>query len=104
MSDGPYWINTKTNGTHDVCGRNGKVVRNYRADQLALADADCRRLQDGFKASQRALHEAAPDLLKALGYFIADERFHVAVGGNPIVVDAMLAEVRETYSKATGAA
>lgn len=37
-------------------------------------------------------------LRQALGYFLADDRFEVAVGGNPIVVDAMLARARQVYA------
>lgn len=41
-------------------------------------------------------HRAAR-LRKALGYFLADERFQVAVGGNPNAVEKMLAEARAIY-------
>lgn len=38
---------------------------------------------------------AYPELMKALNIFLGhDERFQVAVGGNPIAVDAMLSEFR----------
>lgn len=36
-------------------------------------------------------------LRQALGYFLDDARFQVAVGGNPIMVDAMLKRAREAY-------
>lgn len=36
-------------------------------------------------------------LRTALGWFLNDERFQVAVGGNPIAVDQMLAEARTIY-------
>ena len=45
---------------------------------------------------------AAPDLLAALKCFLQDERFDVAVGGNPIAVDAMLKQARDAVSKAEG--
>ena len=45
---------------------------------------------------------AAPDLLAALRCFIEDERFHVGIGGNPIVVDKMIAAARAAIAKATG--
>jgi hypothetical protein len=39
----------------------------------------------------------------ALRYFLCDDRFQVAVGGNPIAVDAMLAEARAALQdKETG--
>lgn len=37
-------------------------------------------------------------LREALGWFIADERFQVAVGGNPIAVEGMLAEAQARYT------
>lgn len=46
---------------------------------------------------------AAPDLLDVLRDFIDNSQFQVAVGGNPIRVDAMLAKARAAYAKATGA-
>ena len=63
---GPYWVRTNTNGTHDVCGRHSKVVRQYRAEQMAIADADCRRLQAKFSAADKQVRDAAPALFDAL--------------------------------------
>jgi hypothetical protein len=37
------------------------------------------------------------ELEAALGWFLADERFRVAVGGNPKVVERMLTEARAIY-------
>lgn len=34
------------------------------------------------------------ELTEALGWFLEDERFHVAVGGNPMVVERMIEEAR----------
>jgi len=68
---GPYWVRTNTNGTHDVCGRHGKTVRQYRADMMAAADADCRKLQAGHVRSAKQLSDAAPDLLEALEKAVA---------------------------------
>lgn len=46
---------------------------------------------------------AAPELLSIVGIFLGhDDRFQVAVGGNPNAVDAMLAKARGVYAKATG--
>jgi hypothetical protein len=47
---------------------------------------------------------AAPELLEALRWFVDDERFQVAVGGNPNVVERMIANAQAVYAKATGAA
>ena len=62
---GPYWVRTNTNGTHDVCGRHGKTVRQYPANMVAAADADCRKLQAGHAKSAKHLVDAAADLLEA---------------------------------------
>lgn len=46
------------------------------------------------------LLEAERDRLReALGWFLEDERFHVAVGGNPIAVEDMLDRARAALSK-----
>src|SRR5579883_1134976 len=39
-------------------------------------------------------------LEEALRFFLADDRFQVAVGGNPIAVDEMLAKARAALSPA----
>lgn len=53
---------------------------------------------------QRArLIAGAPDLVRALGWFINDPRFQIGVGGNPIAVDRMIADAKEIYARATGA-
>jgi hypothetical protein len=44
------------------------------------------------------------DLLAALKCFLGDERFHVAIGGNPNAVDKMLAFARAAVAKAEGSA
>ncbi len=81
MSDasipGPYWIRTTTNGKHQVCGRNGATVREYMPDQIALADADCRKLQAGYTKAERAIRDAAPELFEAL----ENLAFHADVAG-----------------------
>jgi len=49
-----------------------------------------------------------PDLIKevealreALGWFVDDDRFQVGVGGNPNVVEAMIAEAKARHSSDT---
>ena len=42
------------------------------------------------------------ELLAALQCFLSDERFDVAVGGNPIAVNRMLANARAAINRATG--
>ncbi len=39
------------------------------------------------------------ELETALGWFLDDERFRVAVGGNPHAVEKMLSEAREIYER-----
>jgi len=41
-------------------------------------------------------------LIRALSFFLDDERFQIHVGGNPNAVDAMLAEAQKTYREAIG--
>jgi hypothetical protein len=41
-----------------------------------------------------ALQAEVARLREALGWFLADPQFQVAVGGNPIVVERMLAAAR----------
>lgn len=43
------------------------------------------------------------ELLEALRWFVGDERFQVSVGGNPDVVERMIADAQAVYAKATGA-
>ncbi len=38
-------------------------------------------------------------LREALGWFVADKRFQVGVGGNPNVVEAMIAEAKNRYGE-----
>ncbi len=45
---------------------------------------------DRLTAEYASLRTVADGLAGALGCFLGDDRFHVAVGGNPIVVDRML--------------
>lgn len=49
-----------------------------------------------------ALIAAAPDLLASLKCFLEDIRFQVTVGGNPIMVDRMIAAARAAIAKAEG--
>jgi hypothetical protein len=45
---------------------------------------------------------AAPELLEIVAIFLGhDDRFQIAVGGNPSAVDAMLESARAVYAKAT---
>ena len=37
-------------------------------------------------------------LREALGWFVSDERFQVAVGGNPQVVERMIEQARQVYA------
>lgn len=48
--------------------------------------------------------EQVASLRRALGWFVDDERFDVAVGGNPNVVEPMIGEAQRIYRSAPGAA
>lgn len=39
------------------------------------------------------------ELREALGWFLADDRFHVSVGGNPIVVEDMILRARKALGQ-----
>jgi hypothetical protein len=46
--------------------------------------------------------QAAPELLEFVGILLAeDDRFQIAIGGNPNAVDEMLGRARAAYAKAT---
>lgn len=54
-------------------------------------------------AANAGLVATAPDMLAICEIFLGgDERFQVAVGGNPMVVDKMLANARIVVAKARG--
>lgn len=73
---GPYWVRTASNGEHQVCGRHGAIVRRYLPNQVQLADADCRQLQQRDAAAEKRLRDAAPAMLAALEcVFDADGNF-----------------------------
>ena len=62
----------------------------------------CRKMIDAVPANRRREAEMAYKILllrQALGYFIADPRFQVCVGGNPGVVEAMIARAKQIYEE-----
>lgn len=99
---GPYWLRTNANGSHDVCGRHGKTIRTYPADQIMMAGADVQKLQRLFKASEMALQEAAPDMLEALRAAVCavEQLCHGQDTDNQCWVT--LATVRAAIAKAEG--
>lgn len=62
---GPYWVRTATNGEHHVCGRNAVTIRKYMPHQIDMASADCRKLQAGYTKAEKAIRDAASELLAA---------------------------------------
>lgn len=58
-------------------------------------DADAHRICAELNAQATELSR----MREALGWFVADERFQVAVGGNPNVVERMIAEARDLYER-----
>ena len=71
--------------------RFAKTINPNECDELVfVAIAD-----DGSRwVSEENFDAAIDELTEALGWFMEDERFQVGVGGNPIAVEKMLAEVR----------
>lgn len=59
-------------------------------------------MMDGNQRANADLIAAAPDLYASLHALMDDSRFVVSVGGNPIVVDAMLNDARTALAKARG--
>lgn len=73
-------------------GDEPKQYENYfRAIPPAVAAAMVQEI--------RALKGALGRAAEALGWFLEDSRFRVGVGGNPNVVESMIAEAREIYNE-----
>lgn len=72
--------------------RDGQQAHNDRATLLRALDAErARRVEVEGRLGRTA---------EALGWFLHDERFRVAVGGNPNVVESMLTEARAVHEEA----
>lgn len=54
---------------------------------------------DTLRSEQNALSELLREAGEALKWFVADDRFQVAVGGNPIVVEKMISDSRAILAK-----
>ena len=65
-------------------------VEAYHSDTLMLM------------SERDALRARVERLKEALGWFLSDDRFHVAVGGNPSVVENMIARARDTMEASDG--
>lgn len=61
----------------------------------AMAAEQVTALQKQLKDTRHLLAAAR----RAIGFFIADERFQVTVGGNPLVVEDMLRQVAAIYEE-----
>lgn len=73
-------------------GDEPKQYENYfRAIPPAVAAAMVQEI--------RALKGALGRTAEALGWFLEDSRFCVGVGGNPNVVESMIAKAREIYNE-----
>jgi hypothetical protein len=82
-----------------------KMYADREAAQAALqemtAERDAARERIGHWVARLETAEARVAELEAgLSWFLTDERFQVAVGGNPIVVDRMLVDARALLPKA----
>jgi hypothetical protein len=78
----------------DLRDYNGRCAEALHALLLASADS---------AATITRLEAEKAELLAGLRIFLGhDERFHVAVGGNPIAIDRMLGAARSLLSKLEG--
>lgn len=77
-------------------------VKDGGADALSI-DVDVRTLLKALAAERARRVEVEGRLgrtAEALGWFLHDERFRVAVGGNPNAVEWMLTEARAVHEEA----
>lgn len=92
---GPYSLDIRSDGERRVCGRHGKIMFRYSAEQDAAATEHVRRLQRGFTADQKRIRDAAPSLLealeKAVAFYDGLDRSHD--DGEAAVLDAMSAAI-----------
>jgi hypothetical protein len=80
------------------------ALRHYQQPQDVHFHLALKACRDGTAAASEItrLQDDNRGLLTALRYFLEDERFQVAVGGNPNAIDRMLASVRAALAKAEG--
>ena len=86
-----------------------EIAEAWTAHSYADAMDAVQHLKDRAREAIKAIESAAPVdharveaaeiavLRKCLGYFLEDKRFKVAVGGNPQVVEAMIAKSRAAF-------
>ena len=79
-----YWEGRRSKNVDSGERRaNATHIATFDPPQILALIAEIERLRD-----------AMPRLVNALRCFLEDQRFHVAVGGNPIAVEKMIAEAR----------
>jgi hypothetical protein len=71
----------------------GREIGGPPDEDMATLIAEVRRLRSALAASEAQVRT----LREALSYFIADDRFQVGVGGNPIVVKRMFDQVISVF-------
>ena len=90
--------------TVTLAGVHGAFGDDYRGEVIANANAIV-ALHNAYPALTAHIDAQAAEIARlreALGWFLCDDRFHVAVGGNPNVVERMLRDARAAIAKATG--
>jgi len=74
----------------------------FKADPFSTGDSKVDRLIEVIAGLSP--HDRNRELEEALRLFVADERFQVTVGGNPVAVKAAIAQARAALSKVRGEA
>lgn len=99
---GPWEVWTGSKREETAIFHSGRTVAKP-IKEGAIAVAYCDYHTPEIAEANARLIAAAPDLLSICEIFLGgDERFQVAVGGNPTAVDKMLAAARATVAAAKG--
>lgn len=88
-----------SDGTFHVKQRNGKIIARYPAGQESLADTHVRRLQSGYAKQEKALRDAAPELLALVIQYRDDLRYPPSlesVGRRLDAINAALAKLEQS--------
>ena len=77
-----------------ICDRCGEAI-DFRCFPAAIHVVGEKNFHIGCVTSKPDLRDdRIAELEKALGWFLSDDRFRVAVGGRPHVVEKMIADAR----------
>jgi hypothetical protein len=99
---GPWTI--KFHGEdYEILGANGDLVygcEEYYPSTISADDAILMAMALELDAENERLRAINAELVQALQAFLGYGNFDIAVGGNPIAVDEMLARARAALAKA----